>query len=1685
MTNFVVQSKMNNLLDIEIVDPNLPDQDLPTRRDPIDLETLGFKVLDEPVEVAPGLTLYATGPDPAQRQINIPFNQNAAITTRANTLRTGGGLGLNLTGAGITVGVWDEGAVRSTHQELNGRVAVVDAAPLSAHATHVAGTIGATGIVPALGGMASGVNIRSRDWNSDFTELNADAGAGLIQISNHSYGFLTGWLGQLATAAPLLNTPTDFWYENRANFSEEDPDFGRYSSETRQLDEVLYNNPALLSVWAAGNHGDDQFTNANPGKYLAFLSGPTVGGTLIAPAIYLIDVNQSGLTPPPPDGNGGAGYDSLPSVQTAKNSLVVGAISNTTWNGDNTIATGGTVLPISSWGATDDGRMKPDLVASGDNIISSLSANNTASGSLFGDTSSSAASVTGTMVLLYEHHQNLDGLNDPEYENVQNKTGTPTNPRFKTIADPLSSTMKGLGIHTATDIGLTGPDYQSGWGLLNGQSAATFLSDLGDPYQDNPSLLVEDTFDGSPIDIGTVNSNGGEIKVTLVWTDPAPTTLPTRGTNDGNIDDPTSVLVNDLDLYLKDSNGTIYYPWTLDPSNPSLGAVKTTANNRENVEQVVFNATTEGIGAGDYTVYVDGVLDPGYADQDFSIFFSSVPQFGNGHGWGDVHLVTFDGRKYDFQSVGEFILIESTVDNWQVQTRQEPWKNRTDVSVNTAFATKMDGFKVVYDLDRPDGEKLTIEGTTIQIASGQSQTLSASIIERQDNVYTFTWAGLDGTIGTADDDRITARDQGDHINIYVDPADYRTTFVRGLLGNGNGNVADDFTLRDGTLLSENPTAVKIHTKWADSWRITQEESLFGTKTFSDPNFPENLITIDDLPPEVREKALRTARKAGIPEDFVEEAAFDFVVTGERNFIESAAETFIDKDTNPNNRPPVAVDDNFITEENQPLNGNVLVDNGNGTDSDPDQDTLIVIDNTNPQNGTVNINPQGAFSYAPNQDFSGEDSFEYTISDNRGGTSTAMVNITVNQKNPYVDGDFNGDGITDLLWKNELDLNGSSIFTISYLDPDFDDHYFYLDIDDRYIECVEEYFIINRKGQIVILDKNWNVIKGNLVGTPQVDLLLQDKISGSLTIWEMKENRVVGNHPITYANGKKVKLNSDWDIFTGNFVGTNDDDLLLRNKINGNLSLWEMNDNQIVEIYPIIKADGKKVKLNSDWDIFTGNFVGTNDDDLLLRNKINGNLSLGEMNDNQIVEIYPIIDAKGNKVKLMQDWQITTGHFTGNNQDDLILRNNDSGTLAFWEMENNQIVGINSFSDSTTVNRSLVNGTLGTADDDRITARDRADQINIDVDPADYRTTFVPGLLGNGNGNVADDFTLRDGTLLSENPTALEIHTTWADSWRITQQESLFDTKTFFDPNFPKPLLTKDDLDPIESAAETLIDEDVDGDFNGDGITDLLWKNESDNGSSIFTINYFDDDDYIECMKKDFLIKRKGKIVILDGNWNVIKGNFVGTPQVDLLLQHKISGSLTIWEMEENRVVDNHPIIDASNNNGVQLNSDWDIFTGNFVGTNDDDLLLRNKINGNLSLREMNDNQVVQIYPIIDASNNEVQLNSDWDIFTGNFVGTNDDDLFLRNKINGDLSLWEMNDNQVVQIYPIIDADNNQVQLMQDRQITTGNFTGNNQDDLILRNNDSGTLDFWEMNDNQIVQINSFPDSTTVNRSLVI
>ena len=158
-----------------------------------------------------------------------------------------------------------------------------------------------------------------------------------------------------------------------------------------------------------------------------------------------------------------------------------------------------------------------------------------------------------------------------------------------------------------------GPDYIYGWGLMNTYSAIQKI-DL-DFNQDNNFYIREVNLRNSnDYEFQAYSDGHSPIKITICWTDyPGTPPIPTLNSR-------TKMLVNDLDIRLtKNSNSSIFFPYTLNPDNPSNAPVKQD-NNTDNVEQVFISTPLEGF----YNIRVShkGTLTNGH--QDFSMIMSGL-----------------------------------------------------------------------------------------------------------------------------------------------------------------------------------------------------------------------------------------------------------------------------------------------------------------------------------------------------------------------------------------------------------------------------------------------------------------------------------------------------------------------------------------------------------------------------------------------------------------------------------------------------------------------------------------------------------------------------------------------------------------------------------------------------------------------------------------------------------------------------------------------------------------------------------------------------------------------------------------------------------------------------------------------------------------------------------------------------
>lgn len=453
------------------------------------------------------------------------YNRQSGQMLQANKLFPGGDLGLNVTANDIQVGIWDGGKVISDHVELVGRITFGDASEydnsFSSHASHVTGTVIASGVSASRIGIAPGATAYVHNWSSDTAEMTEFARTGGL-VSNHSYGYVADNLDASA--------------------------FGKYDDKSRAFDLIMNSNPYYLPVIASGNDANDNS--------------------------IVHAVNNFG-------------YDLLTGACVSKNSIVVGAI-----NGISNLSPEMMIAGFSNGGPTDDGRIKPEVVAKGV-AVNSVGIASTTSYSSSQGTSMAAPAIAGLVALMQSHHKDV-------YNSYMK-----------------SHVVRGLIIHSAVESNLGhGPDYKYGFGIPNAVTMANIISDTNRQTSIfETSLLTNNSIYQKDFTTNTVQN----LIFTIAWNDPA------FSRQSGTNNDRTPHLVNDLDLkvQLLSANDEVlntYYPWKLNYDNVFGLATNTSTNDVDNVEKLEITAAP----AGRYRIVVShkGTLARA---QEFSLV-GSLPQ---------------------------------------------------------------------------------------------------------------------------------------------------------------------------------------------------------------------------------------------------------------------------------------------------------------------------------------------------------------------------------------------------------------------------------------------------------------------------------------------------------------------------------------------------------------------------------------------------------------------------------------------------------------------------------------------------------------------------------------------------------------------------------------------------------------------------------------------------------------------------------------------------------------------------------------------------------------------------------------------------------------------------------------------------------------------------------------------------
>ena len=446
----------------------------------------------------------------------------------------------DLKGRNVRILIYDSGRVSSEHSDFRDRLTPGDTSPPGLHSTLVGGIVGGDG------SMSEKQGGQPNQWAGMAPE---------VQILSY---------GQPGGTVELYNMTSDLENDLLTAFNQ-DADLATMSLAHNVFDRARDSNIANTVCQYLGDYAEvasliDR-TVSNPSSPLIFFEA--VGNER-----YNEICKSYGVSSFP--------FRTISSPATAKNSIAVGALTS-----DNSIAS------MSSFGPTDDGRIKPDITASGchDNTLGPKS---TGTGNYLYwqepcGTSYTTPVASGATALLIEEWKKIHG---PETR-------------------PLPHTVKAILIHTATDLGRSGPDYEYGWGALNAKSAIDLIiANLTKPMINTNRINEGD----EPVPITFVSDGSDKVKATLVWDDPAATPIPEK------------TLINNLDLELVDPSRTTYFPLILNPDYPQDYAISDT-DTTNNVEMTIGNAMT-----GTWTVVIKGTAisqDP----QEFTLIVSdSIPE---------------------------------------------------------------------------------------------------------------------------------------------------------------------------------------------------------------------------------------------------------------------------------------------------------------------------------------------------------------------------------------------------------------------------------------------------------------------------------------------------------------------------------------------------------------------------------------------------------------------------------------------------------------------------------------------------------------------------------------------------------------------------------------------------------------------------------------------------------------------------------------------------------------------------------------------------------------------------------------------------------------------------------------------------------------------------------------------------
>jgi|688.fasta_scaffold02231_8 gliding motility-associated-like protein len=295
----------------------------------------------------------------------------------------------------------------------------------------------------------------------------------------------------------------------------------------------------------------------------------------------------------------------------------------------------------------------------------------------------------------------------------------------------------------------------------------------------------------------------------------------------------------------------------------------------------------------------------------------------------------------------------------------------------------------------------------------------------ENDVLTGTFAGNDSdpdgddltyTVVTGSSDGVLVLNEDGTFTFTPNTNFYGTNIIVYQACDGSGLCDEATVIIDVIPVNEDPIAVD------DFMLVNQNESNSGTVAFNDidPDGEPVVFTLLTDPSNGSLVFNSDGTFTYTPNtDYLGDDSFTYQICDYFNVCDQAT-VFIE--VIPVNDTPIAVDDEFTTDEDEVLTSSVA-----GNDIDPDGDDLTFAIADEPVNGDVTLNPDGTFSYTPNENFNGSDNFTYTVCDPDGTCDTGTVTITIDPINdtPIAVDDSNS-GEEDDVVSGDVSVNDSDV-----------------------------------------------------------------------------------------------------------------------------------------------------------------------------------------------------------------------------------------------------------------------------------------------------------------------------------------------------------------------------------------------------------------------------------------------------------------------------------------------------------------------------------------------------------------------------------------------------------------------------------------------------------------------------------